>query len=74
MSLEAVQRVIYLAVTNSEFRGALRNNPDEFLAARDLTQPEIDSLKATDWESIASVGQGLEERVSRFGFAVADCK
>jgi hypothetical protein len=74
MSLEAVQRVIFLAVTNPEFRGALRENPDEFLGARDLTPAEIESLKATDWESIATVGNDLEERVSRFGFAVADCK
>ena len=74
MSLEAVQRVIFLGVTNAEFRNALKANPDEFLGARDLTPEEIASLKATDWDSISNVGHDLEERVSRFGFAVAECK
>ena len=74
MSLEAVQRVIFLGVTNPEFRTALKADPDAFLGARDLTPEEIESLKATDWDSISNVGHDLEERVSRFGFAVAECK
>jgi hypothetical protein len=74
MSLETVQRVIFLAVTNAEFRNALKANPDEFLAQRELSPEEIVSLKATDWDSVSTVGHDLEERVSRFGFAVAECK
>ena len=74
MSLEAVQRVIFLATTNEEFRNALKANPDQFLSQRELSPEEIESLKAMDWDSVAATGHDLEERVSRFGFAMADCK
>jgi len=74
VSLDAVQRVIFLAVTNEEFRNSLKANPDGFLAEKDLTPEEITSLKAMDWDSVASTGRDLEQRVSRMGLAIADCK
>jgi hypothetical protein len=73
VSLDAVQRVIFLAVTNDDFRNSLKANPDQFLADRELTPDEISSLKQMDWDSVASAGRDLEQRVSRMGFAVADC-
>jgi hypothetical protein len=76
VSLEAVQRVIGRAVTDSAFRGALQADPDGILGSRDLTGDEVAAIKAMDWSAVASVGNDLEQRVSRFGItrAAAGCK
>src|SRR6185437_2766734 len=67
MSLSAVQSIIGRAVVNSEFREALKTDPDTVLAERDVTAEEADAIKAMDWDAVSSVGTDLEQRVSRFG-------
>lgn len=73
MSLDAVQRVVFFAVTNEDFRNSLKADPDGFLGERDLTPEEITSLKAMDWSSVEATGRDLEQRVSRMGLAIAAC-
>jgi len=72
-TLEAVQRIVGRAVTDPEFRDALKAHPDTVFANRDVTPEEQEALKAMDWDSIGSVGTELEQRVSRMGFARAGC-
>jgi hypothetical protein len=75
VSLTAVQSIIGRAVMNPEFREQLKADPDAVLAERDVTPDEIAAIKAIDWDSLASVGTDLEQRVSRFGItrAAAGC-
>jgi Ribosomally synthesized peptide prototyped by Frankia Franean1_4349. len=72
-TLEAVQRIVGRAVTDADFREALKTHPDSVFANRDVTPEEQEALKAMDWDSIGSVGTELEQRVSRMGFARAGC-
>jgi len=72
-TLEAVQRIVGRAVTDHDFREALKNRPETVFAERDVTTEEQEALKAMDWDSIGSVGVELEQRVSRMGFARAGC-
>ena len=76
MSLEAVQRIIGRAVTDTEFREALKSQPDEVLKDRDVTSEESQALKGMDWESVSSVSLDLDTRVSRMSglHAAAGCK
>jgi hypothetical protein len=75
VSLAAVQSIIGRAVVNSEFRDALKADPDSILAERDVTPDEAAAIKAMDWDAVSSVGTDLEQRVSRFGItrAAAGC-
>jgi hypothetical protein len=61
MSLEAVQRIIGRAVTDSDFREALKTQPDSVLADRDVTPEETQALKGMDWESVSSVLGSIED-------------
>ncbi|HTE85864.1 MAG TPA: Os1348 family NHLP clan protein [Dehalococcoidia bacterium] len=75
MSLNAVQGIISRAVTDTEFREALRTNPDAVLGERDVTPDEVTAIKAMDWSAVSSVGTDVELRVSRFGLVrAAGCK
>jgi hypothetical protein len=62
MSLEAVQRIISRAVTDPEFREALKSDPDGVFTDRDVTPQEIVALKELDWDAVASVGEDVEVR------------
>jgi hypothetical protein len=72
-TLEAVQRIVGRAVTDAEFRSALKARPESVFQNRDVTPEEQEALKNMDWDSIGSVGTELEQRVSRMGFAMAGC-
>jgi hypothetical protein len=72
-TLEAVQRIVGRAVTDADFREALKAHPDTVFENRDVSAEEQEALKAMDWDSIGSVGTELEQRVSRMGFARAGC-
>ena len=72
-TLEAVQRIVGRAVTDHEFRAALKAHPESVFQNRDVTPEEQKALKEMDWDSIGSVGTELEQRVSRMGFALAGC-
>jgi hypothetical protein len=72
-TLEAVQRIVGRAVTDADFREALKTHPESVFENRDVTPDEQAALKAMDWDSIGSVGTELEQRVSRMGFARAGC-
>jgi hypothetical protein len=41
MSLEAVQRIVGRAVTDAEFRAAIKDDPDGVFTDRDVTPQEI---------------------------------
>ena len=69
MSREAVEAIIGKAVVDSQFRTALFANPDQVLAGYDLTEEEIASLKAIDFETMESFAGTLDERISKVGFA-----
>ena len=62
MSLEAVQRIVERAVTDAEFREALKTDPDGVFTDRDVTPQEIVALKAMDWDAVASVSEDVEVR------------
>jgi hypothetical protein len=72
-TLEAVQRIVGRAVTDADFREALKTNPESVFANRDVTPDEQAALKNMNWDSIGSIGTELEQRVSRMGFAMAGC-
>jgi len=53
-SLEAVQRIIGRAVTDSTFRNLLQTNPDEVFAGRDVTAEETQALRGMNWDAPSS--------------------
>jgi hypothetical protein len=73
-SLEAVQRIIGRAVTDSTFRNLLQTNPDEVFAGRDVTAEETVALKGMNWDAVGSVSRDLDARISRMGVLHASCK
>jgi len=66
VSLDALQSIVGRAVVDPEFRESLKTDPDAVFATRAVTPEEATALKAMNWDSIASVGADLEQRVSRF--------
>lgn len=78
MSLEAVQRIVSRATTDSEFRQALRDDPDGVFTDRDVTPQEITALKTMEWDSVGSLGEDVDVRgyLMNFGLQniVAGCK
>ena len=73
-SLEAVQRIIGRAVTDSTFRNLLQTSPDEVFAGRDVTAEETTALKGMNWDAVGSVSRDLDARISRMGVLHASCK
>ena len=73
-SLEAVQRIIGRAVTDSSFRNLLQTNPDEVFAGRDVTAEETTALRGMNWDAVGSVSRDLDARISRMGVLHASCK
>jgi hypothetical protein len=78
MSLEAVQRIVSRAATDTEFRQAIKTDPDGVFTDRDVTPQEIVALKAMDWDAVSSVAEDTEVRgfAMRFGLPNirASCK
>jgi hypothetical protein len=74
MSLQAVQRIIGRAVTDSEFRNLLKSDPETVYHGRDVTPDEIQALSTMDWDAVGSVARDLDARISRMGVALAGCK
>jgi hypothetical protein len=74
MSLDAVQRIIGRAVTDQDFRTALKTRPDTVFQDRDVTPDEQEALKNMDWDSVGAVGGQLEQRVSRMTLRGAGCR
>jgi len=62
MSLEAVQRIIKRAMTDPEFRQALKTDPDAVFTDRNVTPQEIQALKALNWDSLSSTAEDAEVR------------
>ena len=73
-SLQAVQRIIGRAVTDSTFRNLLSTSPDEVFTGRDVTPDEISALKGMNWDAVGSVSRDLDARISRMGVLHASCK
>lgn len=65
MSKESVEAVIGKAVLDSEFREALFADPEEVLAAYELTEEETAALMAIDFETMESFAGTLDERISK---------
>lgn len=65
MSKEAVEAVIGKAMVESDFRDALFANPDQALAAYDLSDEEAVMLKSIDAESMGEMAGALDERISK---------
>ena len=70
MSEEIIKTVIIKAVSDTEFRDLLFDDPDKALAEYDLSDEEVASLKGMQRDKFdANIGE-LEERISRAGFGV----
>jgi hypothetical protein len=69
MTLAAVKAVIAKAIEDSEFREALFANPEETLAAHDLSESEVAALRSIDAETMESLAGSVDERVSKALFA-----
>jgi hypothetical protein len=65
MSEESVQRIVDRAVTDEDFRKALKTDPDSVLSDLDITTEERQALKSLDWDSIGSDSIELDQRISR---------
>ena len=59
MSKEIMECVIGKAVLEAEFRDALLANPDQALAAFDLSEAEKSSLKRMDSETLEALARAL---------------
>jgi len=65
MSREAVEAVLGKAMLDASFRDALFADPDQALAAFELTPEEAAALKAIDAESMGAMAGALDERISK---------
>jgi len=65
MSQEAVNTIIGMAATDSDFRKKLQENTDEVLKNYDLTDDEKDALKKMNFESLDKFAGDLDERISK---------
>lgn len=68
MAANAVQSVLGRAVTDSEFRKMLRENPGEALTGYDLSDEEKDALMHLDAEKVDGLAQSLDDRITK-GFS-----
>ena len=67
MSEEIIKTVIIKAVSDTEFRDLLFDDPDKALADYDLSDDEVSKLKSMKRDKFdANIGE-LEERISRAG-------
>ncbi|MDP8262331.1 MAG: Franean1_4349 family RiPP [Candidatus Ancaeobacter aquaticus] len=67
MSKQGMEKIFGKAVTDEVFRGQLLSDPDSALAGSDLSEDEIQAIKAMDKESIEKFVGGLDERISKRG-------
>jgi hypothetical protein len=74
MSKEAVEAIIGKALLDTELRKALFANPDEVLAAYDLSEEEVAALKAIDAEAMESFAGTLDEAFSELIIAAHPAK
>ena len=65
MSKQAVESILGKAILDGEFRAALFADPEEALAAYELTEMEVAALKAIDVETLESFAGTLDERISK---------
>jgi putative peptide zinc metalloprotease protein len=72
MSLEAVQRIIARAVTDSSFRDLLKSSPNEVLAGQEVTPEELQTLSTMDWEAVGSEARDLDARISHMAAVLSD--
>jgi hypothetical protein len=70
MSKESVEAIVGKAVMDDEFRESLFANPDEVLSEYELTEEEVASLQAIDFETMESFAGTLDERISKSAFAM----
>lgn len=66
MSQQAVESVIGKVVMDAEFRQELLANPDQALAAFDLTETEKAGLKSMDNETMDALAATLDSRTSKY--------
>ena len=65
MSVQTVQTIVGRAVTDSEFRNLLLNNPEEALSGYDLEAEEKEALMNMDSEKLAAFSESLDERITK---------
>jgi len=64
MSAKDARKVVSKAVMDETFRNLLFSNPDKALAGYDLTEDEVNALRAIPAETIDDFANNLEERIS----------
>lgn len=69
MSADDVRDILIKAVTDTEFRETLFNDPDEAVADYDLSEEELDALKQLEPDKFTAAAGELEERISRAGIS-----
>lgn len=72
MSIESIQSIIGRAMTESEYRDLLFNDPNKALEGYELTEEETKALKGMEREKFDAVAGELEERISKAGFLMGD--
>ena len=67
MSKENVEAIIGKAIMDAAFRQALLADPEKALAGYDLTVDEKAALRTLDSETLTSMGNSLDARISKWG-------
>ena len=70
MSQEAIKEIIARAMTDTEYKEMLFNDPDKAFEGYELTEDEASALKGLENEFFDATEGELEERVSRTGIEI----
>ena len=71
MSEEIIKTVIVRAISDTEFRDLLFDDPDKALAEYELDEDEVAGLKGMQRDKFDANAGELEERISRAGINLA---